>query len=123
MQESNHAQRFQPTAGRYRPISIVTDNATRKWDNLIVTHLFDPGVMGAYNYAYNLAEPIAPQPFLTKWGVDVPFALKNNCQFWQPETLSNFETQMHANYLGLRLAWDPARKPAGPIGAVVGSSA
>jgi len=26
VQESNHAQRFQPTAGRYRPISIVTDN-------------------------------------------------------------------------------------------------
>jgi lipopolysaccharide exporter len=37
-------------------IGIVTDNATRKWDNLIVSKLFGPGVMGGYNYAYNLAE-------------------------------------------------------------------
>jgi PST family polysaccharide transporter len=34
-------------------IGIVTDNATRKWDNLIVSKLFGPG---GYNYAYNLAE-------------------------------------------------------------------
>jgi len=37
-------------------IAIVTDNATRKWDNLIVSKLFGPSVMGGYNYAYNLAE-------------------------------------------------------------------
>lgn len=37
-------------------VAIVTDNATRKWDNLIVSKLFGPGVMGGYNYAYNLAE-------------------------------------------------------------------
>jgi lipopolysaccharide exporter len=37
-------------------IAIVTDNATRKWDNLIVSRLFGPGVVGTYNYAYNLAD-------------------------------------------------------------------
>lgn len=37
-------------------IAIITDNATRRWDNLIVSKLFGPGVMGAYNYAYNLAD-------------------------------------------------------------------
>jgi len=37
-------------------VAIVTDNATRRWDNLIVSKLFGPGVMGGYNYAYNLAE-------------------------------------------------------------------
>lgn len=37
-------------------IAIVTDNATRKWDNLIVSRLFGPGLMAGYNYAYNLAE-------------------------------------------------------------------
>jgi PST family polysaccharide transporter len=37
-------------------VAIVTDNATRKWDNLVVSKLFGPGVMGGYNYAYNLAE-------------------------------------------------------------------
>jgi lipopolysaccharide exporter len=37
-------------------IAVVTDTATRKWDNLIVSKLFGPGVMGGYNYAYSLAE-------------------------------------------------------------------
>ncbi len=37
-------------------VSVVTDNATRKWDNVVVSYLFGPGVMGAYNYAYSLAE-------------------------------------------------------------------
>jgi len=37
-------------------VSVVTDNATRKWDNVIVSYLFGPGTMGAYNYAYSLAE-------------------------------------------------------------------
>ncbi len=64
-----------------------------------------------YFYAYNLAEPSAPQPFLTKWGVDVPIALKNNCKFWQPETLPSFEVNLHAVYMGGRLAWDPNQKP------------
>jgi PST family polysaccharide transporter len=37
-------------------IASVTDNATNKWDNLIVTRLFGPDVMADYNYAYNLAD-------------------------------------------------------------------
>src|SRR5207247_2581704 len=65
-----------------------------------------------YCYAYNLAETTAPQPMLTKWGTDVPIILQHNCKFWQPETLPNFETMMHALYLGNRLAWDPSQKPA-----------
>ncbi len=65
-----------------------------------------------YYYAWFLAEPAAPHPMLTKWGVDVPIAFKNNCQFWQPETLSTFETNMHALYMGNRLAFDPTLKPA-----------
>jgi hypothetical protein len=66
-----------------------------------------------YFYGYYLAEPLGPQPMLRKWEHDVPFALtKGNCKFWQPETLPNFEYFMHAQYMALRLAWDPARKPA-----------
>jgi len=64
-----------------------------------------------YYYAWFLAEPSAPNPMLTKWGVDVPIALANNCKFWQPETITNFETSMHALYMGGRLAFDPALKP------------
>ncbi|HEX7844100.1 MAG TPA: oligosaccharide flippase family protein, partial [Kofleriaceae bacterium] len=37
-------------------VAIVTDNATKKWDNLIVSKLFGGSVVGAYNYAYNLAD-------------------------------------------------------------------
>jgi lipopolysaccharide exporter len=37
-------------------ISSITDNATTKWDNLIVARLFGPGVMGNYQYAYTLAD-------------------------------------------------------------------
>ena len=37
-------------------VAIVTDNATKRWDNLIVTRLFGPGVVGIYNLAYNLAD-------------------------------------------------------------------
>lgn len=64
-----------------------------------------------YYYCYYLAEPAAPNPFIRKWSVDVPMAFKHNCRFWQPETLSNFETTMHAQYLGTRLAWNPDQKP------------
>jgi hypothetical protein len=64
-----------------------------------------------YFYAYNLAETTAPNPLITKWGVDVPIVMANGCKFWQPETLSNFETTLHGLYLGLRLAWNPALKP------------
>jgi PST family polysaccharide transporter len=34
----------------------VADFASRRWDNLLVSMLFGPAVMGEYNMAYNLAE-------------------------------------------------------------------
>ena len=37
-------------------IAIVTDNATKRWDNLVVARLFGASVVGAYNQAYNLAD-------------------------------------------------------------------
>jgi sugar lactone lactonase YvrE len=64
-----------------------------------------------YFYGWFLAEPTAPNPMTTKWGTDAPIVLANNCQFWQPETLPNFETSMHGLYLGNRLAFDPKLKP------------
>ena len=66
-----------------------------------------------YFYGFNLAEVSSPNPMLTKWGHDVPFIYaRGACRYWQPETLANFETSMHAHWLGLRLAWDPAQTPA-----------
>jgi hypothetical protein len=65
-----------------------------------------------YFYGYNLAEVSAPNPMITKWGVDIPIIYeKGKCRYWQPETLPNFETCLHAHTLGMRLAWDPAGTP------------
>jgi hypothetical protein len=65
-----------------------------------------------YFYAYNLAEVSSPNPLITRWSHDVPYVFdKGKCRYWQPETLANFETSMHAHCLGLRLAWDPDLPP------------
>ena len=37
-------------------IAIVTDTATSKWDNGIVSRMFGAKIMGGYNSAYNLAD-------------------------------------------------------------------
>jgi PST family polysaccharide transporter len=37
-------------------IAIVADRAATRWDNLIMSKLFDPGVMGRYQLSYSLAE-------------------------------------------------------------------
>lgn len=42
-------------------ISGLLGVATRRWDNLIVSRLFGPAVLGSYNLAYNLADIPAVQ--------------------------------------------------------------
>ena len=37
-------------------IAAVSDRAATRWDNLIMSRLFNPAVMGRYNLAYSLAE-------------------------------------------------------------------
>lgn len=65
-----------------------------------------------YFYGYNLAETATPNPMLTKWGHDVGYVIaKGNCRYWQPETIANFESCLHAHYMANRLAWDPKEKP------------
>jgi lipopolysaccharide exporter len=39
----------------------VAHNASRYWDNLMISHFFGPGKMGTYNMAYNLADIPAVQ--------------------------------------------------------------
>ncbi|NQU11456.1 DUF4838 domain-containing protein [bacterium] len=75
-------------------------------------------MIGVYYYGWFLCEQSAPNPMITKWSVDVPFALEHGCQFFQPETTSNFETTMHALWLALRLTWNPALKPADVINEI-----
>ena len=65
-----------------------------------------------YFYGFYLAEVSSPNPMLTKWGHDIPFIYQRGaCRYWQPETLTNFDTSLHAHWLGLRMAWDPSQKP------------
>lgn len=64
-----------------------------------------------YWYGWFLAEASAPNPYLTKWGDELPIVFANKCAFWMPETTANFETTMHALYLGMRMSWDPSQKP------------
>jgi hypothetical protein len=66
-----------------------------------------------YFYGYYLAEVSSPNPMLTKWGHDIPYIYQQGaCRYWQPETITNFETSLHAHWLGLRMAWDPSQQPA-----------
>jgi hypothetical protein len=76
-----------------------------KWGELA------PRGTSIYFFGYFLAEPSAPNPMLTKWGHDVPFVLANNARYWQPETFPNFETSMHALYMGMRVAFDSRLAP------------
>jgi len=63
-------------------------------------------------YGWFLAEPVAPNPMLTKWGHDVPYVLRQgNCKYWQPETQATFDTTLHALYMSSRLAFNPDLKP------------
>jgi hypothetical protein len=66
-----------------------------------------------YFYGWFLAEASAPNPMIAKWGTDIPYVYaRGNCRYWQPETITNFESCLHAHTLGVRLAWDPALTPA-----------
>ncbi len=66
-----------------------------------------------YFYGFYLAEVSSPNPMIAKWSTDIPIIYdKGNCRYWQPETITNFETSMHAHYLGLRMAWDPSQNPS-----------
>lgn len=42
--------------GTWQSLSSLAVVATRRWDNLVVSRLFGPAIMGAYNLAYNLAD-------------------------------------------------------------------
>jgi hypothetical protein len=63
-------------------------------------------------YAFNLAEPAAPNPMMRKWSWDLPFLFEHKVRYFQPETLPNFESSLPALWLGIRLSWDSRQRPA-----------
>src|SRR6185295_2149133 len=62
-------------------------------------------------YAYNLAEPGAPNPMLRKWSWDLPFLFQHKVRYFQPETLPNFETSLPTLWLNVRLSWNAKQAP------------
>lgn len=64
------------------------------------------------DYGYNLAEPCAPNPMMTKWVEDLSFIYSNdNIVIWNPETLPNFESCLPGLYLGVRMSWHTKANP------------
>ncbi|MEI6165655.1 MAG: DUF4838 domain-containing protein [bacterium] len=67
--------------------------------------------MGYYYYGMNLAELSAPNPFITKWGTDIPIIMSNHCTYWMPETKGGWASMLPGYQLGIRLTFDPTLKP------------
>jgi hypothetical protein len=67
--------------------------------------------LGYYAYGMNLAELTAPNPFITKWGTDIPIIMNSNCAYWMPETMGGWESMMPGFYLSTRLTFYPDEKP------------
>jgi len=65
----------------------------------------------AYWYGMNLAEITAPNPFITKWGTDIPILLKNKMAYWQPETMNGWDSMMPGYYLAVRMTFYPQETP------------
>jgi hypothetical protein len=64
-----------------------------------------------YAYGMNLAEITAPNPFITKWGTDIPILLDNNVVYWEPEFMGGWESMLPGYYLAIRLTFDPTEDP------------
>jgi hypothetical protein len=69
-------------------------------------------------YVFNLAEPAAPNPMLRRWSEDMAFLLAHGMEFYQPETLPTFETNLPALYLGTRLSFSAQLDAASEIDAL-----
>ncbi len=67
--------------------------------------------IAAYWYGMNLAELSAPNPFITKWGTDIPILLKNKLAYWMPETMGGWESMLPGYYLAVRMTFHADEKP------------
>lgn len=100
------------TFSRAHPITDDAEPNNKAYRHLIHGWAQKVEAVSFYFYAFNLAEVATPNPMITRWSIDIPYVYKQGkCRYWQPETMANFETCMHALYLGLRMAWDPTQEP------------
>jgi hypothetical protein len=61
--------------------------------------------LNAYWYGMNLAEISAPNPFITKWGTDIPLLLENHMTVWAPETMGGWESMLPGYVLASRMTF------------------
>src|SRR5207302_1056194 len=91
------------TFARYQPMSDDGEPNNKALRALVEGWAKAAPATSYYFYAYNLAEVSSPNPLIGRWSHDVPYVFqKGKCKYWQPETLTNFETSMHAHALGMR---------------------
>lgn len=67
--------------------------------------------IGAYWYGMNLAELSAPNPFITKWGTDIPILLKNKMAYWGPETMGGWDSMLPGYVLATRMTFYAEEQP------------
>lgn len=70
------------------------------------------GTVSYYNYMFHLAEVTVPYPMIRQMSDELPILYGNNITFWQPETLSNFESVLPGMVIAMRMSWDTKAKPA-----------
>jgi hypothetical protein len=61
--------------------------------------------LNAYWYGMNLAELSAPNPFITKWGTDIPVLLDSHLTEWSPETMAGWESMLPGYVLASRMTF------------------
>ena len=67
--------------------------------------------LGAYWYGMNLAELSAPNPYITKWGTDIPILLQNHMEYWDPETMGGWDSMLPGYCLAIRMTFYPQETP------------
>ncbi len=71
-----------------------------------------PGRVAYYNYMFHLAEVTVPYPMMHQMSEELPILYANGIQFWQPETMPNFDSVLPGMWLTLRMSWNSNQQPA-----------
>ncbi len=65
-----------------------------------------------YNFMFHLAEVSVPYPMMSQMSDELPFLYSHGVNFWQPETMPNFESVLPGLWLSIRMSWNTKAKPS-----------
>lgn len=103
------------------PITYCRAHTTLQGDLCPSRHEIKPIVEGwgkkahrlsYYNYMFHLAEVSVPYPMIRQMSDELSILYANHVAFWQPESLSNFESVLPGMVLAMRMSWNPKAAPA-----------